>query len=124
MADVMASRGRGVFEARAMEQEGDDVAQGRHHLRPRPLADSSGILAERPVAHAVRAILDACSVTVSYPGPVNMATVGNSATIAVSAVGNGAVAMAWLLLAVGGHRRSGAHRLDRPGRVLGASWIA
>ena len=42
----------------AMEQENDDVPQDGHRLRRRSLADPAGILAERPVAHAVQAVLD------------------------------------------------------------------
>ena len=41
-----------------MEQENDDVSQDGHRLRRRSLADPAGILAERPVAHAVQAVLD------------------------------------------------------------------
>jgi hypothetical protein len=69
-------------------------------------------------------VFDSFSVTVSYPGPVNSATIQNSAYFAVSAFSiSAAVAAAWLLLAVGGHWRSESHWLDRLGRVLGAYWI-
>ena len=44
--------------SQAMEQENDDVPQDGHRLRRRSLADPAGILAERPVAHAVQAVLD------------------------------------------------------------------
>jgi hypothetical protein len=65
------------------------------------------------------------AVTVSYPGPARVVTIYNSAYYAASAFGiSAAVAAAWLLLAVGGHRRSEPHWLDRLGRALGAYWIA
>jgi hypothetical protein len=65
------------------------------------------------------------SVTMSYPGPANAATIYNSAYFAVSAFAiSVAVAAAWLLLAVGGHWRSEPHWLDRLGRILGIYWIA
>jgi hypothetical protein len=71
------------------------------------------------------AVGDTFSVTVSYPGPVNSATVYNSAYFASSAFGMSmAVAAAWLLLTVSGRWRSEPAWLDRLGRGLGAYWIA
>src|SRR3974377_1609851 len=54
----MSCRRRGALMSQAMEQENDDVPQDGHRLRRRSLADPAGILAERPVAHAVQAVLD------------------------------------------------------------------
>ncbi len=70
-------------------------------------------------------VFDAFTVTVPYPGPVNVATIHNSAYFAASAFGiSTAVAAAWLLLAVSGRWRSEPGWLDRLGRGLGAYWIA
>jgi hypothetical protein len=69
-------------------------------------------------------VSDAFSVTLSYPGPVNSATVYNSAYFASSAFGiSVAVAAVWLLLAVSGRWRSEPDWLDRVGRCLGAYWV-
>ena len=54
----MSCRRRGALMSQAMEQENDDVPQDGHRLRRRSLADPAGILAERPIAHAVQAVLD------------------------------------------------------------------
>ena len=42
----------------AIEQEDDDVPQGRHHLRRGSFVDSAGVLTERAIADPVQAILD------------------------------------------------------------------
>ena len=65
------------------------------------------------------------SVTVSYPGPVNVATVCISSLCNVSSSGRSgqAVAAAWLLLVASGRWRSEPAWLDRLGRGLGAYWI-
>ena len=70
-------------------------------------------------------VSDAFSVTVSYPGPVNTATVYNSAYFASTAFGiSTAVAAVWLLLAVSRRWRSQPDWLDRLGRALGVYWVA
>jgi hypothetical protein len=66
----------------------------------------------------------AFSVTVSYPGPVNYATVYSSAYFASSAfAASMAVAAAWLLLGASGRWRSEPGWLDRLGRGLGSYWV-
>ncbi len=70
-------------------------------------------------------VSNAFSVTVSYPGPVNSATVYNSAYFASSAFGiSTAVAAVWLLLIASRRWRSQPDWLDRLGRALGAYWVA
>jgi hypothetical protein len=67
---------------------------------------------------------EAFSVTVSFPGPVNAATVYNSAYFASSAFGMSvAVAASWLLLAASGRWRAEPEWIDRLGRVLGSYWV-
>jgi hypothetical protein len=74
--------------------------------------------------YTLGALFDAFAMTVSYRGPVNVATVYNTAYFASSAFGTStAVATAWLLLAVSGRWRSEPVWLDRLGRGLGTFWI-
>jgi hypothetical protein len=60
-----------------------------------------------------------------FRGPINGATLYNSAYFASSAIGTSmAVAAVWLLLAASGRWRSEPGWLDGLGRVLGTFWIA
>jgi hypothetical protein len=60
-----------------------------------------------------------------FRGPIDVATLYNSAYFASSAIGTSmAVAAAWLLLAASGRWRSEPGWLDGLGRVLGTFWIA
>ena len=60
-----------------------------------------------------------------FRGPINVATLYNTAYFASSACGTSmAVAAAWLLLAVSGRWRSEPGWLDVLGRALGIFWIA
>jgi len=75
-------------------------------------------------SYTLGAFFDALAMTVSFRGPVNVATVYNTAYFASSAFGTSmAVAAAWLLLVVSGRWRSEPAWLDRLGRGLGAYWI-
>jgi hypothetical protein len=70
-------------------------------------------------------VSEALSVTISYPGPVNIATIYNSAYFAASAFGmSTSVAAVWLLLVASGRWRPEPSWLDRLGRAVGAYWIA
>lgn len=72
----------------------------------------------------IGAFSDILAMTLSYRGPVNVATVYNKAYFASSAIGtSAAVAAAWLLLYVSGRWRSEPVWLDRLGRGLGTFWI-
>jgi hypothetical protein len=73
----------------------------------------------------VPSVFDALTVTVTYRGPMKIATIYNSAYFATSAFGiSMAVSAAWLLLAASGRWRLEPKWLDRVGCCLGTFWIA
>jgi hypothetical protein len=54
----MSRRSRGAFVLEPMKLEEDDVSERRHHLGRRAFPDTTRVVAQGPVAHAVEAILN------------------------------------------------------------------